>query len=253
MQLLSFHVIQHQQSQERGRLRSIRNHVTSLMAHDYLLAATVVCMDLYHHRERSDHDVSTPSTSVSGGSFSQGSSTSDGAYMPGLKYTREDLIRALEESRDVWKVNRDFSMEAYKASELLNVLLYHIRQPASPSNAQHTQIPTGPRPAPGSSNDEQTAAMTLGMLQAGALNSTGPGASINQSTSAGGQWDKSPFNVGFGPAGDNLASGVFGAGVTTTPSPFPSGFFGGAIADLGQTMNLDWVSTARMTLLFDVF
>ncbi|EXJ88483.1 hypothetical protein A1O1_05413 [Capronia coronata CBS 617.96] len=240
MQLLSFQVTQHQQSQERGRLRSLRNHINSLTAHDYLLAATVICKDLYHHRERPDHDVSTPSTSISGGSISQESNSSDGAYIPGLSYTREDLIRALEDSRDVWMANRDFSMEAYKASELLSVLLYHLKLPYSPSNPQHPQVSTGSRPTPGSSNDEQTAAMTLGMLQAGGANSTGQGVNVASAAPPGGQWDKTAFTPGLAPGGDAVSSGVFGSGVTNEPSPFPAGFFGGALGELGQGMNLDW-------------
>ncbi|KAL2444480.1 Zn(2)-C6 fungal-type transcription factor mpsB [Exophiala dermatitidis] len=254
MQLLNYQAIQHQQSQERGRLRSMRNHINSLTAHDYLLGATILCMDLYNHREGSDPDASTPSTSVSGGSVSQGSNSnsSDGTYIPGLSYTREDLIRALEDSRDIWMANRDFSIEAYKASEMLNVLLYHIKLPYSPSNAQHTQIPaaaaaTATRPAPGSNNDEQTAAMTLGMLQAGAIGSTGGPGGMNplQVDSPGsGGWDR--FNAAFAAAnlpGDsfNGANAFGGAGApANAPSPFPMGLFGGAMGDLGQGMNLDW-------------
>ncbi|KIX01600.1 uncharacterized protein Z518_09326 [Rhinocladiella mackenziei CBS 650.93] len=240
MQLLSFQAIQHQQSRERGRLRSLRNHVNSLTAHDYLLAATAVCMDLYNHRERPDNDVSTPSTSVSGGSISQGSNISDGAYVPGLSYTREDLIRALEESRDVWMANRDLSIEAYKASELLNVLLYHIKLPYSPSNPQHRQLPPGTQQPSGSGNDEQTAAMTLGMLQAGGVGSNGAGGSMSQAGSPGGQWDKNGPSAGFTSGGDQFNSGLFGAAAANAPSPFPAGFFGGPMGDLGQGMNLDW-------------
>lgn len=242
MQLLSFQTIQHQQSRERGRLRSLRNHVNSLTAHDYLLAATVICMDLYHHREKADNDVSTPNTSVSGGSISQGSNVSDGAYVQGLRYTREDLIRALEESRDVWMSNRDLSIEAYKASELLNVLLYHIKLPYSPSNPPPARLPTATQQTPGSSNDEQTAAMTLGMLQAGGLGSSGPNGSISQTGSPGGPWDKNGSN--FSATGDQ-----FSFGGATTPGAFPSGWFGGAMGDLGQGVNLDWVSRDSKRIL----
>ncbi|KIW48321.1 uncharacterized protein PV06_00923 [Exophiala oligosperma] len=239
MQLLSFQSIQHQQSRERGRLRSLRNHVNSLTAHDYLLAATVVCMDLYNHRERSDNDVSTPSTSVSGGSISQGSNMSDGgAYVPGLNYSREDLIRALEESRDVWMANRDLSMEAYKASELLNVLLYHIKSSSSPSNPAASQLPTTTQPTPGSNNDEQNAAMTLGMLQAGGP-ASGQSGGMSQAPSPGGQFDKMGFNGVLGANNDPTGAGIFGTGAANAASPFPAAFFNG-MGDFGQNMNLDW-------------
>ncbi|KIY03630.1 uncharacterized protein Z520_00321 [Fonsecaea multimorphosa CBS 102226] len=242
MQLLSFQAIQHQQSRERGRLRSLRNHVNSLTAHDYLLAATIICMDLYNQRERPDsnnNDVSTPSTSVSGGSISQGSNmSSDGAYVPGLNYNREDLIHALEESRDVWMANRDLSIEAYKASELLNVLIYHIKQPFSPNNPQNSQLPGASQQPQGSNNDEQNAAMTLGMLQAGGVGSSGPGGGISQAPSPGGSWEKGGLYSNFGAIGEQYNGGIFGAANAT--SPFPGGWFGGAMGNLDQGMNLDW-------------
>ncbi|OQV09403.1 Fungal Zn2-Cys6 binuclear cluster domain-containing protein [Cladophialophora immunda] len=215
MQLLSFQAIQHQQSRERGRLRSLRNHVNSLTAHDYLLAATIVCMDLYNHRERPDgnnNDVSTPNTSVSGGSISQGSNmSSDGAYAPGLSYNREDLIHALEESRDL---------------------------PFLPSNPQNSQLPGASQQPQGSNNDEQNAAMTLGMLQAGAIGSSGQNGGISQAASPGGSWEKGGLYPNFGTNGEQFNTGIFGAANAT--SPFPSGWFGGAMGNLDQGMNLDW-------------
>lgn len=239
MQLLSFQSIQHQQSRERGRLRSLRNHVNSLTAHDYLLAATVVMMDLYHHKERSDTDVSTPSTTVSGGSISQGSNVSDSVYAPGLTYCREDLVKALEDSREIWMANRDFSIEAYKASELLNVLLHHVRLPSSPSNPTHIQLPAPGRQAQGSSNDEQTAAMTLEMLQAGRVGSGEAGNNGAPSTSPGAQWG---VNAPSAMMGDFNNAGLFATGETNAPSPFPNFFNNGAMNDSSQGMNLDWVS-----------
>jgi hypothetical protein len=245
MSLLNFQAIQHQQSRERGRLRSLRNHVNSLTAHDYLLAATIVCMDLYNTRERlsNDNDVSTPNTSVSGGSISQGSNMStDGAYVAGLNYTREDLVRALEESRDVWMGNRDLSMEAYKASELLNVLLYHIKLPYSPSQPQNAPLPAGNPQSQGSNNDEQNAAMTLGMLQAGGLGSTLPAGSGSNAASPGGPWDKGGLYGNFGVNNEQFNPGLFGA--ANPASPFGSGLFSGpmGMGNLDQGMNLDWVS-----------
>jgi hypothetical protein len=247
MSLLSYQAIQHQQSRERGRLRSLRNHVNSLTAHDYLLAASIVCMDLYSTRERpnAENDVSTPSTSVSGGSISQGSNMSaDGTYVSGLNYTREDLVRALEESRDVWMANRDFSMEAYKASELLNVLLYHIRLPYSPSNPQNTQLPSGNQQTPGDTNDEQNAAMTLGMLQAGGLGSNGQNASVTNASSPG-AWDKAGLYSNIGTTNEQFNPGLFGP--ANAASPFSGGFFSGAMGmgNLDTGMNLDWVSRPR--------
>ena len=244
MQLLSFQAIQHQASQERGRLRSVRSHVNSLTTHDFLLAATVVCMDLYTHRERPENDVSTPSTSVSGGSMSQGSNLSDGAYVSGLAYSRDDLLKALEESRDVWNANRDLSIEAYKASELINVLLEHLRLPYSPAPVQGGQLSAGGQKQQSTSNDEQTAAMTLGMLQSGGIGQNGQ--AISPQPSQQGQWDTNKTGGMFSPADTSQFTGLFGgAGApANAPSPFPSSMFNG-MGDLGTNMNLDWVSTSR--------
>ena len=245
MQLLSFQAIQHQASQERGRLRSVRNHVNSLTTHDYLLAGTIICMDLYHHRDKPEGDVSTPSTSVSGGSVSQGSNMSDGAYVPGLSYTREDILKALEDSRDIWVANRDLSIEAYKASELLNVLLQQLRLPYSPLPNQNTQLPQGQQQQPSAVNDEQNAAMTLGMLQSGGTGPS-PQSSGFSPPPQQGQWDTNKAGGLFAPSDQQL--GTFGPsnGAANAPSPFPSMF--GGMGDFGQNMNLDWVSTSSPLL-----
>jgi len=247
MQLLNFQAVQHQQSRDRGRLRGLRNHVNSLTAHDYLLAATVVLMDLYNHRsDKVEADVNTPSTSVSGGSISQNSESSNGPYVPGLAYTRDDMIKALEESRDIWNSNRDMSMEAYKASEVLNVLLQHFRLPYSPTQPQHSQLATGvPRPS-GSNNDEQTAAMTLGLLQSGGMAPNGQTAAVMAQQAQIMAWEKSNSGALFGLPGEQAQSntGAFG-GNAATPNAFPGNLFGSAMADfgnMGNSMNIDWVS-----------
>jgi hypothetical protein len=242
MQLLNFQLTQHQASQERGRLRSVRSHVNSLTTHDFLLAATVVCMDLYNQRDRPTQgeaavDVSTPSTSVSGGSISQGSNVSnDGTYITGLPYSRDNLLKALEESQRVWTANRDYSMEAYKASELLNVLLTHLRLPyptSPPAGQAQSQGMTGVQ-----SSDEQ-AAMTLNMLQ----NGMSPGQSGNMAQGQQGTWGDSknmanmfPLNADTPGFGSNFGN------VNNAPSPYPN-LFDGAWAG-SNNMNVDWVSTA---------
>ena len=243
VQLLSFQQTQHQASQERGRLRSVRSHVNSLTTHDYLLAASVLVMDLYQQRDRATaaegNDVSTPSTSVSGGSISQGSNVSqgEGGYVSGLQYSRDDLLRALEESQRVWQSSRDYSMEAYKASELLNVLLQQMRLPYGTDS----RGPTNSQSPPQQYNSERTAAMTLNMLQNGGAQ---PSSTMSQSVPWPGDaknmaniFPSNPDTPGFG-ANFNMPSGN---------SPFPSNLFDGAWAaggGDGNNMNLDWVRSS---------
>lgn len=256
MQLLNFQATQYAESGERGRMRSLRKYVNSLATHDFLLAATVICHDLYHNRDRAEAEASTPSTTTSGGSGgsggqSQGSHSIDGAYIPGLPYRREDLLRALERSRDIWWSQRDISMEAYKASELLNVLLRSSSWPSGGllSGVRESQFPTTTIPTDSSNNAEQNAAMTLGLLQSGAMTpntaaAMGQAPPTGQSQQRAGIFDDKfvpDYALFSGPSGgDQSFAGVFGA--ANAPSPFPVAGMFGVPGDFGSNMNLDWVS-----------
>ena len=253
MQLLSFQAMQFAESGERGRMRSLRNYVNSLATHDFLLAATVLCHDLYFHRNTSELDASTPSTTYSGSSGGSSSNSSDSLYIPGLSYRREDLFRTLETSRDIWWSQRDVSMEAYKASELLNVLLQ-----SSSGSTSLTMIQESPSLSRTntSNNDEQNAAMTLGLLQSGAMTPNTAAASLNQTRQGqgygtGGIFDNKYMLDGnlFGAlqAPDPSVNTVFGS-TNNAPSPFPmSGMFNSG--DLVNNMNVDWVSDVHTTRL----
>lgn len=242
MQLLSFQLTQHQASQERGRLRSVRSHVNSLTTHDFLLAGSVLIMDLYHQRDRasagdSSHDVSTPSTTVSGGSISQGSNAStDSAYIPGLKYTRDDILKALEDSQKVWQAGRDYSMEAYKASELLNILLQQLRLPYPTGQASYSASTQAPVQQ---NSEEQNAAMSLNMLQNGMQQDN-----MVQHPPQHGQWPGDAKHMAnIFPMGPETPG--FGSNFGPMPSgnsPFPNNLFDGAWAGNGNNMNVDWVS-----------
>lgn len=288
MQVLEFQALTSQQNQDRplmGRMKNLQSHVSSLVAHDYLLAGTLICMDLYSMKEKAQeagNDASTPNTnssaatpasSTSGGRGSV-SSSDNTAYLPGSPYTRDDLIGALERSRDIWMTQRDYSMEAYKASELINVLLYHLKTPFSSPAQSNMPPPLGLQSSVGRSvDDEQTAAMTLGMLQAGnaargmpntqaiqaaqiaqqAQMQMGP-ASNNAATP--GAWDKSVLdsfvasnqmgnmqNNTFNQAPQDPDWGsLFGAG----NGMFPQTIFGTANSGAGTSgMNIDWVSESQ--------
>lgn len=218
MQLLDFQAINCQQERDRpGRMKNLRNHVSSLIAHDYLLAGTLVCMDLYSTREKtgSDNDANTPNSnssaatpaSSSSGGRGSVSSTENDIYISGLPYTRADVIGSLERSRDIWMAQRDFSMEAYKASELLNVLLYHLKSRSCPG--QQALPPPNGSIISGQgtgSNDEQTAAMTLGMLQAGSMpGGVGAGSSNQQAMQAAQMAQQAQMQMPGGDGGQNGA------------------------------------------------
>lgn len=225
MQLLSYQAIQHEQTQERGRLRSMKAWSNSLTTHDYLLAATVICHDLYtYHDPTVSESFDTPRTSSTGMSGS-----TSGSFVPGLAYTRNDFLQALETSCSIWITLIDVSMEAFKASELLRVMLEHFHAPHS---QQTSLFPNGAVPV----NDEQNAAMTLGLLQSGQAQQQ--------------QLQKNYFEnmdqMFQSEAGQY--PGVFNTGGTIPNSGFTSGIFGGPLGsgDYGG-MSLDWVSVFVLT------
>lgn len=271
LKLLEFQAAVLKQDSERNRMRGLKNYVSSLVAHDYLLAGTLVCMDLYSTRERekaqqeNGGDASTPSTntsaatpaSSSAGSRGSVSSPPDasGVYIPGLPYTRDDVIAAVEQSRDIWMTQRDYSMEAYKASELMSVLLLQVKSPASLGQGAPGGDGTGRN-----NNDEQTAAMTLGMLQSGGLSSTqaAQAAQMAQAqmpmSGSGGTpmaYDRDTMDAflasaqmsNTGAFGNNFPdtndwSNVFGPGNT---GPFPQNIFGNMNNNtVNGNLDIDW-------------
>lgn len=240
MALLSFQDIQYRETGQRGRMRSLRSYVNSLTTHDFLLAATILCTDLYQNREVGESDADTPSTSISGGSGSRHSGSIELAYGPGtgIEHQREDLLRTLERSRDIWTEQQDQSMEAFKASSVLSMLLEQLRQPHSKTFGSP---PPRQYPFPGGNTngtiDEQNAAMTLGMLSSG-VSPNPHSQNLDQ---------HSQRKLGGGPFDSNILfasptsqeqpyGGIFGA---QPNGPFP--FNGNSLADFGNQMNLDWV------------
>ncbi|KAL1966397.1 hypothetical protein VTN77DRAFT_4539 [Rasamsonia byssochlamydoides] len=93
------------ESQPGGRLDRDRWFFTSLQNHDFLLAAMIICLELSQNR---------PSQTQT--------------RQPGYGFTvvlegRDDLLRALETSRDIWKVNLRHSVEARNAFNVLTIML----------------------------------------------------------------------------------------------------------------------------------
>ena len=269
MILLSFQHTQHAETRDRGRMRSMRAYINSLTTHDFLLSATIVCMDLYYNRETADWadgSSGTPNTSVSGGSGSRGSGSYDPGYGPNVGHRRDELFATLEKSRDIWREMKDQSMEAYKASEVLDMLLTKLRVPykdgardvGGVNQPQGYSFPNG-NPA-GREMDEQNAAMTLGLLSSGGVSPDAqargqgqmqqqqrPGAmldskyafesifpNVNDAAGQARQQQKEPYGGTFGGAlgaadGANIMSG-----------------FGNVFGDSndGNEMALDWVRSS---------
>jgi hypothetical protein len=115
--------------------------VTSLGSSDFLLAATILCLDLYH-----------------GYQVQNASRTSADKYAWGRE-RQEEIFAAVQQSKDIWDELRDETMEAWKAGGALGVMLSRLRRGA-PEGTPVT-------PAFEPQDEKQSAAMTLGLLSSG--------------------------------------------------------------------------------------
>ena len=198
MQLLDHQATLHSESQPGGRLRSVKWYISSLTTQDFLLAAMLVCLDLYHTAEAERRNESRRNTQQSQGSPSHPCSNVTELY---AEDRREEMLRAVEHCITIWESVREQSMEAYKASVTLGIMTEKLKahqrmmqsqSPQTTSNqrpestgiqATHMQsnyprnagfgvFPNGNVVGDLNTDDmppEQSAAMTLGMLSSGGL------------------------------------------------------------------------------------
>lgn len=271
MELLDHQATLHQESQPGGRLRSVKWYISSLTTHDFLLAAMLVCLDLYHtaEAERTGRKPSSPGSPLMPDLYDEG--------------RRERMMQAVEHCIIIWESVRDQSMEAYKASNALKVMVdklktHQERQRSMPGYApatQQTQPQTAARPGGGfgmfpngnvnvtDTDDlppEQSAAMTLGMLSSGGL-SPGPGFGMNNLSQMGSQPEKQSYPAGMAALLNDPMSER--TGLTPQYSgPETSGMnasgMNGAVSPLSQMLNqgnnfmgmdgmgadIDWVSAS---------
>ncbi|KAF7923168.1 uncharacterized protein EAE98_007873 [Botrytis deweyae] len=137
----------HLESKPGGRLRSMRWAISSLTKHDYLLAGMIVCLDLHYE-----------------------------TICPSDKHfwTTEQLanmLKAVETSQSIWSETVEESMESFKASKTLNIILEKLKASRDPA-ANTSATPMNTADAFSQFDDEnlrpeQSAAMTLGMLSGG--------------------------------------------------------------------------------------
>ena len=235
MELLSHQAILHYESRPGRRLHGMKVFISSITAADFLLAAMIVALDLCHGSE------------TEGGGQSSGD-----MYTWGLE-RRADMVRALEVSNDIWKETRDQSMEAFKASELLTVILNKMKYSRNQAAGRTQQNPF-PFPGPSNGTDgqafglpgdekpEHSAAMTLGMLSNGGMTPNSTLMFNGAFPSTGGinsnVGDMLPSGLTPGYSMEQAANGI--------PSmPSPLSFFGSGNLAGDMPANLDWVSFRR--------
>lgn len=255
MALMDFQSTMHRETRENGRLRNKKSWFTSLTAHDFLLAATILSMDLYLEKQRAETNAvsasTSPRTNFSDSNSTRSASISEAyGFTMGMEHSQDDLLRSLEESRDIWTGLRDESMEAYKASEILHVLLAQLKAPSGSAHGMdgQQQYRSGnPNGLHGQVDEKQNAAMTLGLLSSGGKspNSGMSGEQVQNQRGAGVMFENANSIEGVlqsGGASSGPSGGVFDTQISANePIPF-LGMFGATVPDVSGGMNLDWVS-----------
>ena len=238
MELLSHQATLRQESQPGGRLRSVKWYISSLTTHDFLLAAMLVCLDLYHTME------SERKGSISGkGSLTAESSTaSEDVPQQSENYRREEMLQAVEHCITIWDGLAESSMEAFKASAALRVMVEKLKAhrdhqqyasqlpSAQRANAERLHnhrgrgFPTFGAFPNGKFNDvsagqgadaedllppEQSAAMTLGMLSSGGL-SPGQNFGLPHPAGSASMMESKPYSAAVANMGNMLGDDMQG-------------------------------------------
>ncbi|KAH8805983.1 fungal-specific transcription factor domain-containing protein [Xylogone sp. PMI_703] len=141
-EILRHHADIHRETQPGGQLYRDRWFIGSLQYHDFLLAAMIICLELSQNHE------SRPQTQSQ-------------QLNEGFKVTyegREELYEALERSYQIWKSDGDESADAYKASEVLAVILQKVRKssPDIPHSDRGNSIEAKTRKSPPQNLESQT-------------------------------------------------------------------------------------------------
>ncbi|KAL1970834.1 hypothetical protein VTN77DRAFT_2668 [Rasamsonia byssochlamydoides] len=109
--LLSYQAIHHRETAPTGRFAGYKGMATSVTTNDYLLAAMLLCLDLRLALSGPTHPASSD------------------VSLWGMD-RREEMMQALETSYHVWRDSKDTSIEAFRASEALTVMLSKVRSDA---------------------------------------------------------------------------------------------------------------------------
>ncbi len=231
----------HQESQPSGRLRSIKWYVTSIATKDFLLPAMLIVLDLHFDNQAEQAGERQNSQSLYFWTPEQ----------------RLEMISMLEMTQEIWKGLSDGSVEAVKASNILDLMLGKIKNPkpdepsippSMPMRGELFDIASPAVPL----EPEQSAAMTLGMLSGGMTPNTA--AALNSVQSPGGTIHPS---LDLGGIGSSTTSGMtpdFSTemfGMNNVGSPFSSVFnnMGPSSNNVEFTSNFDWVRHAMLSRL----
>ncbi|TVY82476.1 Fusarisetin A cluster transcription factor fsa6 [Lachnellula suecica] len=151
MEILRHQAKLHFESQPGGRMRAMKWFISSLTKHDYLLGAMIVCLDLHYDQVSESMADHPPNFDPYFWSPAQ----------------RAEMLNALETSQQIWKESVGSSMEAYKASNILGVMLEKLKSPKGRQADGPTTAEVFAQIDEQDLKPEHSAAMTLGMLSGG--------------------------------------------------------------------------------------
>ena len=216
--------------QPNGRLRKMKWYVQAT-SKDTMLPTMLVLLDLHHENQ----------AAISGQREDS---------QPRYFWTpeqRQEMFDAISSARDIWKSLSGDSVEAYKGSRIIDIMLAKIKNP-DPPPAPPEMTAKPPDSTFGSGYDdtsmqpEESAAMTLGMLSSGLTAPNFP----SQSQSPGGT-TYPPFDMGIAPdfTPDLSAEPGMSGNGNNPASPFS--MFAN-LSGAGTTMDssIDWVSSSRV-------
>ena len=231
MTLLRNQSILHAESQPGKRMHRSQFHVSSIMTHDFILAATLVALDLYYSVQAEAVGRSTGDIELWGHD------------------RKEEMMGALENARVIWNELKDKYLEAFKAFSIVGVMLQKIQAIRAQTAArmaqgafQYAASAAGKQAGAGFQSEdekpEHSAAITLGMLSSG-----GPG-----------EWKPEPYPLTPQSNANSAGGGSTGQSTTgLTPNfpvdtamggaanaPSPLNFFNGLSGEMPG--NVDWVS-----------
>lgn len=181
MELLRLQKLMHEEAGPGKKLYRMTIFASSLTSHDFLLAAMLLSLDMYD-------SLRVDST---GGTSASGSNSSD--LMTWGNDRWQEMMELLAESRNIWMEQRDQNIDAYKATEILGVILKKLESAKNNPGRQNSfPFPTFGQGMDGSmplgydaqhqqqqqaavnveEKPEHSAAMTLGMLSNGGIGNT---------------------------------------------------------------------------------
>ncbi|KAF4976839.1 hypothetical protein FDECE_18424, partial [Fusarium decemcellulare] len=213
----------HRESQSNGRLRSVSWYVKSIATKDFTLPAMLVILDL--HFDNIAAQTSVPQDN-------EGASLWDADQ-------RSKMIGSLETAKGIWKTLADTSMEAFKATKIIEIMLEKIKDP-SMGGTEQPNLQSEPMAGLAASLGTDTSpTITPGFISPNSLPEFNSG--INPFSTP----NTAPFmGMDFGmsaPEGIDFQTDGFGG--ANPASPFSSMFTNigtGTNAGIDMAANFDW-------------